>query len=325
MKNGILFLALVGSLAVLTGPATAGVPVTVTVTGEVEFNQINSPPLGDVLPGETATLTFLVDSDVFDDDPVFPTRGYVIDEWSYSLTFDSADMELEDPFPAGQTPYFVIRNDDPAVDGFFTATNTAVPFGAGLPLNQTGLFGQFQDSFRVTYEGDTLASLDILGALGTYDFDGLTVFGWTIDDGPFNAMFIIFNELTIEVVPMDEDGDGVLDPDDLCAGTVIPEGVPTHRLGTNRWALVDEDSIFDTTHPNGNGPGFMFDLEDTAGCSCEQIIEMLGLGIGHTKFGCSNSAMLNWVSMASGADYGVDIVPTDPTKSADDRLAGGND
>jgi len=35
---------------------------------------------------------------------------------------------------------------------------------------------------------------------------------------------------------------------------------------------------------------------DTTGCSCEQIIAALGLGAGHTKHGCSISAMDEWVA-----------------------------
>ena len=303
--KGILLIGLVGVLAIVSAPAN-GAPVMVTVTGEVEFNQINMAPLGDVAPGAVATMTFVVDSDHFVDSMNFPTRGYIIQQPSFSLTFDAIVVDLQDPFPAGQTPYFVIRNNDPAVDGFFVATNLDFPFGFGLPLNQTGFFGQFQDSFRVTYEGSTLPSLDILDALGTYDFTGLTVFGWSIDDGPFEAMFIIFEQMIVEAVPVDDDGDGILNDDDLCAGTMIPEAAPTVRLEKNRWALVDDDMVFDTNSPNGNGPGFMFDLVDTAGCSCEQIVAMLGLGQGHLMFGCSNSAMKEWTAMVAGADYAVE-------------------
>ena len=91
----------------------------------------------------------------------------------------------------------------------------------------------------------------------------------------------------------DLDQDGVLDEEDLCPGTEIPESVPTHHLGVNRWALVDGDSTFDTTPPpgGGGGPDFAFATDDTRGCSCEQIIEALALGWGHTKFGCSTGAM----------------------------------
>jgi len=93
----------------------------------------------------------------------------------------------------------------------------------------------------------------------------------------------------------DEDGDGVPNNLDYCPATVIPESVPTVQLGTNRWALVDGDGYFDTTAPNGKGPKRSYSVADTAGCSCEQIIDALGLGKGHQKFGCSNGAMDNWV------------------------------
>ena len=98
---------------------------------------------------------------------------------------------------------------------------------------------------------------------------------------------------------VDRDGDGVLDNDDVCDGTVIPEDVPTVRLGKNRFALTDDDGIFDTNSPNGRGPGRSYTIEDTAGCSCEQIIEAQGLGNGHTKFGCSISAMDDWVALVN--------------------------
>ena len=91
----------------------------------------------------------------------------------------------------------------------------------------------------------------------------------------------------------DSDGDGVPDRLDVCSDTVIPEGVPTKGLGVNRWALVDGDGIFDTTLPPGGGksPQLAYTIEETAGCSCEQIITALDLGKGHEKFGCSISAM----------------------------------
>jgi len=94
----------------------------------------------------------------------------------------------------------------------------------------------------------------------------------------------------------DEDKDGVADDLDVCRSTVLPEGAATHGLGTNRFADTDGDGVFNTVLPEGNGPQKSFDIHDTAGCSCEQIIEEQGLGTGHTKFGCSIGAMENWVS-----------------------------
>lgn len=105
--------------------------------------------------------------------------------------------------------------------------------------------------------------------------------------------------LTVNEADVDGDDDGVLDGADVCAGTVIPEGVPTQGLRPNRYALVDDDFIFDTVVPNGGGPGDVFTTTDTAGCSCEQIIEAVGLGNGHRKHGCSVGAMRNWVNSVS--------------------------
>ena len=146
-------------------------------------------------------------------------------------------------------------------------------------------------------------SFDILDALGTYDFDGLTTFGFSVDDGPFNAIFFVFEQITLAAVNVDDDGDGIPNDEDLCPDTTVPESVPTIALGKNRWALVDGDGVFDTNAPNGRGPGFMFDLEDTAGCSCEQIIEALEVGQGHVRFGCSSSVMEEWLLYVSQAPY----------------------
>ena len=96
----------------------------------------------------------------------------------------------------------------------------------------------------------------------------------------------------------DEDGDGVGDDLDLCRSTVLPEQVPTEALGVNRFADTDGDGVFNTVAPAGVGPQRSYDIHDTAGCSCEQIIGEEGLGKGHSKFGCSIGAMDNWISRA---------------------------
>lgn len=100
----------------------------------------------------------------------------------------------------------------------------------------------------------------------------------------------------------DKDGDGVFDSLDACPATSIPEGVPTNRLGTNRWALTDADFEFDTSSSKGKGPGRSYSTSDTAGCSCEQIVAALGLGKGHSKFGCSIGIMDNWMRENAQAD-----------------------
>jgi len=128
------------------------------------------------------------------------------------------------------------------------------------------------------------------------------------------------DNLVIEAV-VDADGDDVLDGDDLCPGTVIPEAtVPSRSLGTNRFALVDADTTFDTVSPRGRGPQEVFTTTDTGGCSCEQIIAALGVGEGHVKFGCSLSVMRDWVSMASTASS-LEAIETRPYEEEGESVA----
>lgn len=100
----------------------------------------------------------------------------------------------------------------------------------------------------------------------------------------------------------DADDDSVCGNVDYCAGTTADADVPSERLGTNRFTY-DGSSEFATNPPgkngkgkgNAKGPQKSFSIEDTGGCSCAQIIEELGLGKGHEKFGCSISAMEDWL------------------------------
>jgi len=95
----------------------------------------------------------------------------------------------------------------------------------------------------------------------------------------------------------DDDKDGVCWGDDACPGTVLPEVVPTGKLAPNHFADVSGDGIFDTASPSPQGsPLPTYTIEDTYGCSCEQIIEALGLGEGHAKHGCSIGVMTQWMS-----------------------------
>lgn len=97
----------------------------------------------------------------------------------------------------------------------------------------------------------------------------------------------------------DADADGVCDDVDRCPSTALPGLSPEVELGVNRWADVDGDGTFDTVEPEGNGPKVTFTMEDTQGCSCDQIIEALGIGEGHEKFGCSTGIMRRWVDLVS--------------------------
>jgi hypothetical protein len=85
----------------------------------------------------------------------------------------------------------------PVSDGFFVSTSPISP--GGVPLERS----PFNAHFRLGYDGSTLSSLDIVDAIGSYDFTGLTVFGfnlWAVS--PDNvAMEIDFAQMTIEAAP----------------------------------------------------------------------------------------------------------------------------
>jgi predicted extracellular nuclease len=123
--------------------------------------------------------------------------------------------------------------------------------------------------------GNADAAVDLINDAGTAlrssDHDGLVLF-----------------------ITKDVDNDGVNDDADVCPATSLPES-PTDGLGTNRFALIDDDFEFDTAGSRGKGPGRSYSTLDTAGCSCAQIVAAEGLGKGHSKFGCSIGVMDNWV------------------------------
>ena len=114
-------------------------------------------------------------------------------------------------------------------------------------------------------------------------------------DDPASALAASDHDGLVLFLIKDSDGDTITDDVDQCAGTMIPEAVPTRSLGVNHFALVDGDTLFDTRSPNGEGPQKSFSLEDTAGCSCEQIIDAMDLGNGQRKAGCSIGTLEDWI------------------------------
>jgi hypothetical protein len=149
-----------------------------------------------------------------------------------------------------------------------TYTIVIPPGGSGLDILDLGLFVQAGGATASRVDGTTVLALEYL------------------PEAP---------AVLLEDQFVDADGDGVHIGDDRCPDTVVPESVPTARLVPRRWALVDDDAIFDTVRPGPKPWEHAFTLADTAGCSCEQIIGALGLGHGHKKFGCSTGVMRRWI------------------------------
>lgn len=186
----------ISTVAAAAIAASAGAAlVKVEITGTVEYSQFTSGVLAPVDPGDSAVMSFLLDSESFVNSPNFPTRGYTIDKSSFALTLGGVNVALQNPYPAGQTPYFVLRNNDPAVDGFFISENVEL-FG-GLDTNVTNV----DVAWHATYGGNLLSSLNILDAVGTYSLAGISVFNWTLDVGPNSPMGMIYESMTISVVP----------------------------------------------------------------------------------------------------------------------------
>ena len=119
--------------------------------------------------------------------------------------------------------------------------------------------------------------------------DGIVWFGWYTTVGSGDGTWTVSGT----PAPSDADDDGVLDADDACAGTVLPDQ-PTGGLKKNRFA-ANADGVF----ADSNGTSAGITLADTDGCSATQIIAAAGLGAGHTKFGISKAELMERVTLLS--------------------------
>jgi predicted extracellular nuclease len=209
--------------------------------------------------------------------------------------------------PAAERYSFIFAGSAQALDHALTSQGLE-PFVRGL------------DHVRGNADAPALFETVAGTALRTADHDGLVLFLMSDFDGDGDADDADNCRVTANADQADGDGDGVGDacdncpttanPDqadadfdgvadgcnDRCPGTTIPESVPTRGLNPNHWALVDGDLVFDTVVPNGGTPNRTYTVQDTAGCSCSQIIDALGLGNGQAKHGCSNDTMEQWVT-----------------------------
>ncbi len=208
--------------------------------------------------------------------PVLSVGDAVVTEGDAGTVPAVFEIALSCPVP-DETSVMVATADGTAVAGedYAALAPTAIVLSAGMTSAAVPVtvFGDFQ------IEPDEFFHLDL--------------------SSPLNAVVVAPRGTGLILNDDDDpDGDGVPADLDVCPDTRIPESVPTKRLGRNRFALLDGDTVFDTLRPRGTGPGLAFTVEETAGCSCEQIIAALGLGKGHERFGCSISAMKEWVALA---------------------------
>jgi hypothetical protein len=195
MKRVALFVA-----AALVGVSSAQAElVRITTTGVVDYNVIGGSMAG-IPSGAPVSMSFDVDSAVFTDSVLFPTRGYHILLDTFSMTVNGVAVPIVNPQTDG-TAYFVLRNNDPAVDGFFISTGSVdLPFPVAVRI--TGLNPVHELNFSRTFNNGTpFPSLNILDCLGTYDQTNLSVYSWSIGRFGNNGAEYVFQQTTIAVVP----------------------------------------------------------------------------------------------------------------------------
>lgn len=191
-------LLLAGALA-LVAPWASAVPVNVRIDGTVEFNVIQGNQ-ANVPDGAPVSMSFNVDSDDFVDSPNFPTRGYPVILGSFEMLVGGNPIEIIDPQPFGDTAYFVLRDNDPAVDGVFLSRNIDFPIPVAVSI--PGLAAEHELDFLRTFNDDTpFPSLNILDAVGTYGQENLSSFDWSVGRFGNDGAFYIYETMTISVVP----------------------------------------------------------------------------------------------------------------------------
>jgi hypothetical protein len=199
MKRALMLLVVAIFAAI---PAQAEL-VEIEVTGFVEWNYSRHYPLNQANPGDPVTYSFMVNSDNYLDSATFPTRGYEIIGSTLTVQAGPAVLNVANPYPSWYAPpYFVLANDDPAVDGFFMTSGQVDWDWPGVMTDLYGWCGNFEAHFSVGYDQFTIDSLNIVEAAGTYQYDGLTRFYFNLVDCGFEVVGIDFNQLTISRVPV---------------------------------------------------------------------------------------------------------------------------
>lgn len=150
--------------------------------------------------GAPVVMSFNVDSDVYVNSGSYPTRGYNIDLNSFTFSVGGQPINIMNPQPNGQSAYFVLRDNDPAVDGFFISPGPDLQFPVGVTI--PGLNPTHDLDFKATYGNTTtLSSLDILDAVGTYDFSGISSYIWTVGRFDNAGAEYMYQSMTISTVP----------------------------------------------------------------------------------------------------------------------------
>jgi hypothetical protein len=167
-----------GLAAAATANAT---PVRFVGLGHIEYNQFlpgstfyGQPGLPAITP---CRLQINLDSNNFENNPVYPVRGYIFGPNDLTMTIGSVTV----PARASETTnYFCIRNNDPHVDGVFISKGTG--YDTEIPLaivpNNYGV------GFLRTFTSETVfPSLDILECTGNWAYEYISSYNFGIQRG----------------------------------------------------------------------------------------------------------------------------------------------
>jgi len=192
--------------------------VHVRITGRVESNQFTTGLLAGVPANAPVELRFAVDSANFITSPT-PTlvnrvRGYRVINSSFSLVIGGRNV----PLLNNPQWNFVIRNNDPDIDGFFFSVGTDLPTQIPVNINVPN----FGVEYSRTFAGSTtLPSLNLLDYPGQWAFDDISSYNFNIARGEMSVPTIMTPEtITIYTDPpcrADHNGSGGVDGDDIIA------------------------------------------------------------------------------------------------------------
>ncbi|WP_077037947.1 PEP-CTERM sorting domain-containing protein [Pelomonas sp. KK5] len=176
----------------------------VTLTSTV--SEVDSQTgIANLIPkGSTVQMSFLLNSTNYQNDPQWPTRGYVVDMSTVSfaangvaITVDPAKGSTGNTLPV----YFVLRNNDPKVDGVFLANNTTTD--TDFTAHVAGMGTDFQFNFHETWLGGTqFNSLNIADNTGSWGSKNLSVYEFDLQlQGGYIAATLGVPTVTISAVP----------------------------------------------------------------------------------------------------------------------------
>jgi hypothetical protein len=198
--NQIFKKLLVGSLlGIAVGAPALAAGVRVEIVGSVDYNYIQGD-LSGVQSGDRAVMSFNVDSNDYLNSEYFPTRGYRIDLSSFSFSIGGVQMHLSGVQGGLGDALFVLRDNDPQVDGFFLSlgTDDRVPLALQVP----GLADEHELEFGRSFDVDTpLHSLNILDAVGVYGFENMASYQWTVGRFGNYGLEVVYESISISAVP----------------------------------------------------------------------------------------------------------------------------